>query len=47
MFQNQIANKMSGILFLDLVELEISRGKMVLPLAVRFYLEGVSLKWGV
>jgi hypothetical protein len=29
MFQNQIANKMSGILLLDLVELEISRGKMV------------------
>jgi hypothetical protein len=36
MFQNQIANKMSGILLLDLVELEISRGKMVLPFGFSF-----------
>jgi hypothetical protein len=51
MFQNQIANKMSGILLLDLVELEISRGKMVLPFGFSFgrsfLFGGVSLKWGV
>jgi hypothetical protein len=33
MFQNQIANKMSGILLLDLV---ISRGKIVLPFGFSF-----------